>query len=146
MIHEDIIKGYHPYVLVKKLNDENIADPDSAESPGGVFLTGIAQRYAEYRGRFFATSDEDELFEAVNEVADECIPADTHNRWQIITDLTLYAADFEAGGRFEWSEITNAITDALNETARNLLTALIKEDEAAVFQGAMGEDTGEDDA
>lgn len=140
MIDAEVIKDYHPFVLKGKLDDMSITDPDSAESPGGLFLTSVASHYVESRKRFFGLANEGELHDAVSEVAGYCIPDNENDRWRIVADLCLYNAAVDAGGPYTWENATDMITMAVDETARNLLLALVKEDEAAVFEGAMGEE------
>lgn len=144
MIEAEVIKGYHPYELVRKLKEsglmgDGLSDPSNDKSPGSDFLRLITHSYAESRERFFATADEDQLNDALTEVADTCVPVNEYDRWGVVIDLSLYDVDLDTGGPHTWEQAHQMITAAVDETARTVLRLLISEDEEAVFDGAMGD-------
>jgi hypothetical protein len=95
------------------------ADPDSASSPGGRWLLGIAEGVAE------RCHDEDR-HDLAHEIADSAVPVYTADLFAVLVDLAAYREDVadlvDAG-----DDLTRRASLALYVVAERLALALLDE-------------------
>lgn len=99
----------------------DVADPDSATSPGGRWLLGIAQDVAE------RCHDEDP-HDLAHEVADAAVPVYTAEVFAVLVDLAAYREDV-ADLVEDGDDMTRRATVALYAVAERLALALLAEQE-----------------
>ena len=130
------------------LSDEaGVQGPDNRESPGALFLRSVRDSAVSYyteadevrRGTVEA-GDDDWWHDATHQLADDAVPLPTHRRWQVFTDLCLWAdeatLDIPTLTRFDDHgypvDMTAQATAVIYEVAHRLtwivLTELSKED------------------
>lgn len=113
------IKGLSAYELASMAG---AGTPDSAESAGALFLTGVRDAVveaAEY-GRFGG-----DVGDVAHEIADGAPDVYTHARWRQFVDLAAYQEECETG---EWPAfLTDAAGVALYQVAYRLVVALAAE-------------------
>jgi hypothetical protein len=97
----------------------NCGDPDSAGSPGAVFLQHVRSCVGEIT----------DLEDGVTEIADSCVPVYTHEKWQVFVDLCAYREDVSDYGLS--SDMDQNASVALFMIAERLLYALVGEREGA---------------
>ena len=108
----------------------DVADPDSAESPGANFLRHVAEEYEEHAAYCRDNGvpiDPDDFYQ----FADSAVPIYTHERWQVFTDLCAYAEvdDGEIDGLPLSGDLTEQAGQVLYGIALRLLYALHAEEE-----------------
>ena len=128
-------------------HEAGVQSPDNRESPGALFLLAVrdaavsyhAEADEERRGTVEA-GDDDWWHDATHQLADDAVPLPTHQRWQVFTDLCLWAdeatLDIPTLTRFDDHgypvDMTAQATIVIYEVAHRLtwivLTELSKED------------------
>lgn len=128
-------------------HEAGVQSPDNRESPGALFLLAVrdaavsyhAEADEERRGTVEA-GDDDWWHDATHELADNAVPLPTYERWQVFTDLCLWAdeatLDIPTLTRFDDHgypvDMTAQATAVIYEVAHRLtwivLTELSKED------------------
>ena len=130
------------------LSDEaGVQGPDNRESPGAVFLRSVRDAAVSYYDEAPNVLCENEWataadwwHDATHELADNAVPLPTYERWQVFTDLCLWAdeatLDIPTLTRFDDHgypvDMTAQATAVIYEVAHRLtwivLTELSKED------------------
>ena len=99
-------------------NLADVSSPDSLESPGALFLLSLGVSVSEY-------ADEDgDLDDIAGDIADQCVPIYTHERWQTFVDLAAYQEDVTDFGPLE--DMTTAAGVALYMIGVRLVGALVE--------------------
>jgi len=128
-----------------RLSDEaGVQGPDNRESPGALFLRSVRDSAVSYyteadevrRGTVEA-GDDDWWHDATHQLADDAVPLPTHRRWQVFTDLCLWAdeavLDIPAltrdvsAGRGEEVDMTAQATAVIYEVAHRLTWIILTE-------------------
>ncbi len=128
-----------------RLSDEaGVQGPDNRESPGALFLRSVRDAAVSYydeapnvlRENEWAT-DDDWWHDATHELADNAVPLPTHRRWQVFTDLCLWADEATldipaltrdvSAGRGEEVDMTAQATAVIYEVAHRLTWIILTE-------------------
>ncbi len=134
-------------------HEADVQSPDNRESPGALWLLAVrdaAVSYYDEVPRYNpggvtgpevitrpVTTDDDWWHEHTHRLADESIPLPTHERWQVFTDLCLWAdesvLDIPAltrdvsAGRGEEVDMTAQATAVIYEVAHRLVWTVLTE-------------------
>jgi hypothetical protein len=114
--------------------------PDSHESAGAQFLTGVRDAVTEAweAERFDRDSDHCDG-DVVSEIADSAPPIYTHTRWQAFVDLGAYREEPEATD--EWpADLTEAAGVALYQIAERLAYVLVQQLREAIAEDAENDE------
>ena len=127
-----------PFHITTKLNEltpfslQYMADcgsPDSATSPGAAWLTRVAAstvEHVEYGVEHvdLPKLDDDDMRDAVHEIADGAVPIYTHELWSVFVDVAAYHEDISEYGA-EGSDLTKSAQVALYMIAERLIGAVL---------------------
>jgi hypothetical protein len=108
----------HPYVLAGLAET---ACPDSPTSPGAEWLRLVANAAQECTER--CLDEDEELSDAVHEIADSLVPIYTHERWATFVDLAAYNVDLDDYSPSE--DMSERAGLALYVVAERLLNSLL---------------------
>jgi hypothetical protein len=96
--------------------------PDSLESAGAVFLTGVRDAAVEAWPRVREAGGTEDRGDVLSEIADDAPDVYDHTRWQEFVDLGAYHEEPEEG---EWpKDLTKAAGVALYQIAYRLADAI----------------------
>ena len=123
-------------------HEADVQSPDNRESPGALWLLAVRDAVVtfhdeatdERRGTVEA-GDDDWWHEATHRLADESIPLPTHERWQVFTDLCLWADEAtldipvltESGPHAAVVDMTAQATAVIYEVAHRLVWTILTE-------------------